>query len=374
MSVTAVAGVSRYDRATVFARALLVSAAVAVQAGACSLLMDLDRPGARFLRRASSFPAWSADGRNIYFTDRKGSGITEITIHAVDVASGRTRELAKVTGLNHGEQLRTATDPSVVYASIAHPDWSLQLKIYRVPAAGGPVETVANNVGIPWFVISSSGNHVAYPGSRYDSDTVYVVATTGPGSATAMPTTGSRPRAMGLSPAGTLLLYSSSTGIYMAPVSGGAHQLVWQSVDGQDDAVAPQVLWRGESPHLLVATDSAPHDVGGIALHEVDATSGERTLLGTMPRHLPEAAGWQLARSGDGRSFAVWVPVAVTHKSVERTTFRFRLYVQTPRDVEPRSVLEWEADEPLRWFEFSPDGRQIGLLLSGSLHVVELDE
>jgi len=61
--------------------------------------------------------------------------------------------------------------------------------------------------------------------------------------------------------------------------------------------------------------------------------------------------------------------------SVERTTYRYRyrLYLQTPRESEPRSQLEWTADQPLTWFEFSPDGSRLALLLAGSLHVVQLD-
>src|SRR5262245_31522200 len=66
-----------------------------------------------------SFPAWSADSKTVFFSDRAGSGVTRITLNAVAVSNGRTRRLATVTGLNHGEQLRTAPDPSIVYASIA---------------------------------------------------------------------------------------------------------------------------------------------------------------------------------------------------------------------------------------------------------------
>jgi hypothetical protein len=81
----------------------------------------------------------------------------------------------------------------------------------------------------------------------------------------------------------------------------------------------------------------------------------------------------QLARSRDGRSWAAWVPVGIVSRNVESTVYKYRLYVQTPGDTEPKSMLEWNSSEGLRWFEFSPDGSRLALLLFQSLHVVELD-
>jgi hypothetical protein len=73
---------------------VLLAGLVALQAVSCSLPTAVDRPGAEHLARVSSFPAWSADGGSIYYSDREGSGITQVTINAIDVASGRTRRLA----------------------------------------------------------------------------------------------------------------------------------------------------------------------------------------------------------------------------------------------------------------------------------------
>ena len=65
----------------IFAR-VLFTAAVTIQSATCILPTDLDRPGARLVRRMSSFPAWAADSRTVYYSDRSGSGITRITINA----------------------------------------------------------------------------------------------------------------------------------------------------------------------------------------------------------------------------------------------------------------------------------------------------
>jgi hypothetical protein len=55
---------------------------------------------------------------------------------------------------------------------------SLKLNIQRVPTAGGTPQLIANNVGLIWYVVSSSANGVAYTGSKFNSDTIHVVDVT----------------------------------------------------------------------------------------------------------------------------------------------------------------------------------------------------
>jgi Tol biopolymer transport system component len=340
-------------------------------AGACSILTDPDGSDSGVTARVSSFPAWSTDGTTVYFSDRKGGGITEIAVKAVDVQSGRVRTLGMIQGLNHAEQLRTTADPASVYATVAHADWSLQLSIHRVPTTGGSLEPVATNVGLPWFVVSNTGNRIAYTGPRYDSDTLFVVdpgRTEGGG--VALPAIGTRPVSMGLSPDGTMLVYTSSAGIHVVPTAGGIHRPVWRSAPGEVATLAPQVSWRGTTPRLLIAVDTVLDGTPILELYDLDGETAERVALGTVPRPLVGAHRTQLAWSADGRAYAIWVPVEVVRQNVERTTYRFRLYIREAGTSTARAALELTSDQPLTWFEFSPDGRQVALLLNGSLRVL----
>lgn len=339
--------------------------------GACSFLTDPDGSDSGVLARVWSFPAWSADGTTIYFSDRKGPGVTEIAVNAVDVRSGRVRALGSRRGLNHAEQLRSAKGQGAVYASIAHADWSLQLSIYRVSTTGGALEPVATNVGLPWFVVSETGNRIAYSGSRYDSDTLFIMDPVLPGSgAVALPAIGTRPIAMGLSPEGGTMVYTSSAGVYHVPAAGGTHRLLWRSAPDQVATLAPQVSWHGDTPHLLIALDTTSNGSPAIQLYDLDGESGQRIALGTLPRPLPAARSTQLAWSPEGRVFAAWIPVEIVRHNIERTTYRFRLYLQEAGAATARPVLDLTSDQPLSWFEFSPDGTQIALLLSGALRVL----
>jgi hypothetical protein len=339
-------------------------------ASGCSSLTSPDDLETRVVARFQSRPAWSADGRTIYYTDRLNGGITEVSLHALDVVSGRSRRLAAVDGLNGGEQVRTTDDPSVVFASIAHPDWSSQLNLYRVPAAGGTPERLRSNLGSLWFVLSGDGERVAYQGSSasVDADTIYVSSTSQPAPQVTLPSVGGLPRVMSLSPTGDFLVYASGPGVLLAPTSGsGTHRLILAPSAGPR-AIAPDIMWVGDAPHLLVSEAPATLE-DSIVVEDLDAVSGERTVLGAVPRGLATEAGWQLARSADGSAFAAWIPVELAEETFEGRIYRYRLYLKRQSDPRALRGLELVAGEPL-WFEFSPDGSRIALLLGGKLYLV----
>lgn len=352
--------------------------ALALQTAACDFLLDLgdDRPGATRLRRRVAHPAWSSDGREIFYTDRAGSRVTDFTIEAVDVASGRARRLGSVIGWNTGgEEVRTTADPSVVFFAITNPDASRQYTIYRVPAAGGDVEPLARNAGSPWFAVSREGSRIAYQGPRDSSDAIQVVTLSASGASppVAIPTPVSRPSVMGISPDGATVVYGGSGEVQAVDAGGGAHRLLWSVTDlaGTPGPVASPVVWDGATPRLLVASSDTSAGTHTVSLHVVDGATGAHTLVGTIPNVLDNP--WTLAQSRDGSAFAAWVPVAVVSENIERTVYRFRLYVQTGRTLGAEPVLDWTADEPLRWLALSPDGRRLGLVLSGDLYVVDID-
>lgn len=340
---------------------------------ACSDPLGVDGDPVRRLGRMSSRPAWSQDGQTIYYTDRSGSGITDVRVLALDTKSGRTRVLTSFTGLNHAEQVRTTDDPSFVLASIAQPDWSLQLNLYHVAVSGGAVRTIATDLGTPWFVASSDGRKVAYQGSRYDADTIYVASTDAPFDRVRLPASGQRPRVVSLSPTGSTLIYDSSTGLHLVGTDGSGHSRpIVLSSSGIATSTASQVLWSGDTPHLLVA-EAAASSPDSVSLNILDVNSGIGSHLSTLPRFVGSVASWQLAWSGDGLSHAVWMAVSVLESSVERTVYRCRLYVSGPAGGTPVAALELDAAEPLTWFEFSRDGRQLALLLQGTLYVVRVE-
>jgi hypothetical protein len=347
-----------------------VLAAGTLVASGCSSLTSPDGLETQVVARLQSRPAWSGDGHTIYYTDRLNGGITEVSLHALDVASGGARRLAAVNALNHGEQVRTTEDPSVVFVSIAHPDWSSQLDLYRVPAAGGTPERLRSNLGSLWFVLSGDGERVAYQGSSasVDADTIYVASTSQPAQQVTLPSAGRFPRVMSLSPSGDFLVYGSWAGVHLAPTTGSdSHRLIVAPSAGPR-AIAPDIMWVGDAPHLLVSeAPTALED--SIVVEDLDAVSGERTVLGAVPRGLAPEVGWELARSRDGSAFAAWIPVELVQETFEGPIYRYRLYLKRQSDPRALRGLELIAGSPL-WFEFSPDGSRIALLLGGKLYLV----
>ena len=345
----------------------------------CDLLTDPadSRSGARLLERSVGRPAWAADGGVIYYVSRAGPRVTTFTINAMDVASGRSSTLGSVVGWNTGgEQVRTTQDPSTVFFSIVNPVGSLQYSVYAVSSEGGPVETVVTKAGWPWFSISSSGNRLAYPGPHHGSDTLHVVtlADAEPIASLAMPTAGIRPNVLDISPDGATIVYGGPAAVYAVAATGGTPRVLFPASTASVDSakiIAPQIVWNGADAHLLVGSSETTGDGHRVAVHDVSGRTGASTLLATIPDAI--GAPRNLARSEDGGAWAAWVPVQVVDQNVERTTYRFRLYVQTAPDRPVEPVLEWTAAEPLYWLEFSPDRGRLGFVLGGALYVVGLE-
>jgi hypothetical protein len=173
---------------------------------------------------------------------------------------------------------------------------------------------------------------------------------------------------MSLSPSGDFLVYGSWAGVHLAPTTGsGTHRLIVSPVGGAP-VIAPDILWVGDAPHLLVSEAPAAIE-DSIVVEDLDAVSGERTVLGVVPRGLATEAGWQLARSADGSAFAAWIPVELAKETFEGRIYRYRLYLKRQSDSRALRGLELVAGEPL-WFEFSPDGSRIALLLGRTLYLV----
>jgi hypothetical protein len=186
----------------------------------------------------------------------------------------RSRRMASVAALNHAEQVWTTNNPGLLYVAIAQPNWSLQLNLYSVPASGGALQTIVTNLGTPWFVASRDGGRVAYQGSRYDSDTIYVASTSAQTDRVGFPSTGQRPRVISISPNGSQLIYASTAGLYLTRTDGsGLSQAISLSSAGSPAAMAPQVLWSGDVPHLLVAEQTSD----SVSLLDLDAVSGSRS-------------------------------------------------------------------------------------------------
>jgi hypothetical protein len=350
---------------------LLAIAAIAQSLVACSILTDVeDLPGARSLGMMSSMPAWSADSRNVLFSDRENSGITQVSFNAVNVSSGDRRRLVTVRALNHAEAIRSTSDAASFFASVAHADWSLHLNILRIPSGGGRADTIARNVGLPWFAVSSSGNRVAYSGPDHRADTLYVVSV--PSLETvAIPSAESRAFAVAVSPDGAWVIYDTDRGRFLVAASGGPRQLLWRTPPGFHSVLAPEVLWQGNVPHLLVAlADTA--GANPVEIFDLNGITGERTVLATLPNTLPAFGSWTLSRSRDGGSFAVWTSISFQRLNVEQARQRYRLYVHTPGNPTLRNMTEWEGTEGVRWLQFSPDARRIAVLLSSRLYVMDL--
>ena len=353
-------------------------AALVLQAAGCELLTgpDDNRRGAKLLKRSVGRPAWATDGGAIYYVSRAGSRVTTFTINALDVASGRFSTLASLTGWNTGgEQVRTTDDPNTVLFAIANEDGSLQYSVYGVSTQGSPIDTVVTNAGWPWFSISSSGNRLVYRGPRHSSDTLQVVTLVDnePTATVAIPTPGVRPNVLDVSPDGMTIVYGGPEAVYSVALPGGSHHLLLAANAGSVDSVkvvAPQVVWHGADSHLLVGSSTFAGGNRHVSVHNVSSVDGISTLLATLPDAI--GAPMNLARSDDGRAWAAWVPVGIVDQNVERTTYRFRLYVQIDVGEPVQSMLEWTASEALYWLEFSPDHRQLALVLRGALYVVDV--
>jgi len=208
------------------------------------------------------------------------------------------------------------------------------------------------------------------------SDTIRVVTLSGSqAQETTVFLTAGIPGIKGFSPNGEELVWGDGAGIQMGSVSEGAVRLILPPPAVSNHlthVMAPPVIWEGGDPHMLVAYPSEA--TGGLisSVYDVNGTTGARVFLGDLP--LAAAAPQELARSGDGQSFAAWVPIEAVRSSVERTIYRFQLVVQTTPGGPVRKVLERESSSSLRWLEFSSDRRRLGLALEHFTYVVRVDD
>ena len=354
---------------------LLVGAIVAQTS--CNTITDLgeDRPGAKRLRFNVDGAAWSADSRTIYFLEPSSPN----EVYAVSVGSWGRRRLASLADYHGaGEGVQTTLDLSAVYVALKTGAQTFQYEIYRVPSAGGVLDTVTTNAASPAFAVSASGNRLAYMGPRLSSDTIQVVTLTNgrPASRTSFRTIVREPRIVGLSPDGVRVLYRDDAGVYSAPVTSGTHQQLMRiprsAAADSVTRLAAQIQWEGNTPHLLIGTSTLESGLQRTMLiQDVNGSTGVRAPRALVPGVL--SAPWSLARSRDGRSIAAWVPVTEEQRPNAYDDFyNFRLYIQTPRTTAPVAVLEWVSYHGFEWLEFSPDGRWLALILTGGLYVVDL--
>ena len=344
---------------------------LATSAASCGIITDIvedDRAGARLLQRSVLRPAWSADNATIYYTTRSGTLNTTFTLAAVDIDDMDTRQLTSVSGFNTGgEQVRTISDPSVVFFAIAK---NGHYTIYRASAAGGAAEILASDASWPWFLVSANGARIAYRGRDFSSDSVMVRDVATPATTAGFATPGN-PVLLDMSAAGDRVVYGAGGHEYEINTTTGEQRRVLRSIDPTfASTVAPQVLWQSGAPYLLVASLPTGEGARSLDISTVNGYTGERSVLGAIPNaiNLPFAMAW----SKDGQSFAAWVPVEIVGNNMERTIYKFRLYAGTANNS-LKPLLEWEADESLYWLEFSPNGRRLGLVLYGELYVVDVE-
>lgn len=350
-------------------------ALTAALVGACSLITDLgDRPGAdRLVRGGVPRPAWASEGQAIYYTDRAGSQVTTFTLNVVEAGSGSSRRITSVSGWNTGgEQVRTVADPATVFFSISDTSRS-GYAIYEAPSSGGQADLLATNSGTPWFFAARNGNRLAYPGPGTSSDTIFVLSRTGAGefAQTAIHVPVDDPIILGVSPDGESIVFSAPGVVYMVPADGGESQLLWTGPESRapdsTKTFAAQVRWNGASPTLLMSAWDVSGSTRELHIRELDLISGHSILRASLPDaiHGPIKLAW----SEDGRYMAAWVPVSIHRQNVERTTYRQRMYVDTPRTDGMTRLFEWTADQPLSWLEFSADSSWLGFVFRGDLYV-----
>ncbi len=332
-------------------------------------------------------PAWSADGREIFFVAPGGMGDTEIGVRAVDVRSGRLRELGSVRGTNSGRHhLQPSADGRTLYFAATGASGSRD-EVYRIPTAGGPAKRVAGGLAWPLFAVSPDGRRAALvhaPGAAPPHGGRLAVAEL-PGGAprhVAGPADGFG-EPLEFSPDGRTLLYTldpgghpARAGVWTVALPGGTPRRAWALPPVQDRMAAlGGVRWANGSARLLIVERGG--GAGRLDLTVLDAARGTRTRFGRVAAgRLPTAAAW----SGDGQRAALWVPVAVGPQScspagvcISRDVVHWKLFVVETGGGEPRVAAEVAADEGATWLAFSPDGRQLGYSLQGRLHVQPLE-
>jgi hypothetical protein len=347
-------------RAAVVAGVLLV--------GGCDLIFDPSHVG-RGARQLSGdyagLPAWSADSRSVYYA-QAGTLLPEPTtfsVIAADAVTGRRRTLASMPGVGMGgEQIRASADAGALFVSLYA--GGLRSTIHRLHLATGAVDIVATDAA-PEFVLSGSGNRIAYQARPVGIDSIRVRDVRG---SNAAPVASLRPDGAGvwpmaLSPDGAMLVYSQAWQVFTAPVHGGPPT----ALDPAGIATSREVRWNGSTPHLL----SAGWTGTALTLHDADGGTGARRQVGIIPEAIAAVGPYDIAASPDGSMWAAWVPVRQVGQFMEVPVYRRALFVQGPGDSAPRRLLEWEADGAT-WLAFSPDGRRVGMRVHTRVYSVEV--
>ena len=330
----------------------------------------------RLVNSAVTLPAWSADGRSIYYTNRFGVQVTSFSINSVDLLSGNTRELGRTTGWNTGgEKVRGTSNPESVFFSIASPSGSATYRILRVSKSGGNPEILASDATWPWFEVAANGSIVAYAAGGFNSDTLRILQLNATGvTAKSFRTGASGPVPLGVSPSGDHVVYKSNGVIQDLDLSTFAQRELWRPPAAGGDssaAISGQIAWVGSVPHLLLATTRAKlSSPATIFLYDVDPIANTRIRIGSIPGAL--GLPFQHTWTGDRESAAAWVPVEVVSSNVERTTFRTRVFLSRSGEFQAMAGSEKVADESPYWMELDPTGNSLGFVLYGRLYASRL--
>jgi hypothetical protein len=344
------------------------AAAVLLAVGGCGLIFDpsdVGRGAQQLSGDYAGLPAWSADSRSVYYT-QAGTLLPEPTtfsVIAADAATGRRRTLVSIPGVGMGgEQIRASADPAALFISLF--SGGLRSTIHRLHLATGAVDIVAADATRE-FVLSGSGNRIAYWAWTAGIDSIYVRNVSGSNVAhvASLRPEGASVTPLALSPDGATLVYSQAWQLFATPVHGGAPT----NIDPAGVATSREVRWDGSTPHLL----SAGWTGTALTLYHTDGGTGARRQVGVIPEAIAAVGPYDIAASPDGSTWAAWVPVRQVGQFMEVPVYRRALFVQGPGDSAPRRLLEWEADGAT-WLAFSPDGRRVGMRVHTRVYSVEV--
>jgi hypothetical protein len=356
------------------------------------------------IRLAGQSPIWTsyslsdysiaADGRTIYILENDGAART-VSVSARDNATGRTRSLASGLPVQNGaaHYIRAPGASDRLFAGMSQANWCTPGKLVSMPATGGATDVLAGDVDGAAFAVSNDGKLVSFAAISFpqpnqlcppNQDSLVVMEVGGENAGrrrtVARGFSSIEVRAYSLSNAGSLVYLRAfwmespqRYGVYFAPASGGAPRefaSVLPSSFFPSELVSPDVLWQGETPHVLIA--SIVRGARGAVVEDVEGTSGSRTRVGSIPDALFLSA--PIRRSADGATWAAWVAVEdLTPKEVERHAFRYRLYISTNGAPEPHSMLELSGYDPPWKLQIAPDGRHLAFIYQAGLYLMPID-
>jgi hypothetical protein len=324
-------------------------------------------------------PTWSADGREIFYADLSAEGAFRFTLSAVNVSSGTVRTLAGTNGTPTGGEVVVAPPTGGYVFFAVGAAIGPQYVIYRVPAAGGTLDTVATDARWPWFQLSRDGRRLAYHKgdgrfSSSPSDSLRVVDATSAFGRTVggMPTTASVLSMASFSPDGASVVYLDSRVMLFDVASGTStvlHSAPTALPANARESVSGSVWWDGVRPHLVVATWIDKQ--GPTSIYDLDGSTGVRTLVGTVPDAV--RTPFSMTSSPDGSKVAVWTATKSFNCSVEGCSYDGRLYLLTKGTAGTKIIYDtFGAAASPRWTAFAPDGRSVGTVNWYDLRVVPL--